>query len=126
MVYLKLTQTGIVYAAGDTNKSKIRLTLAPAVLLILKYIPSEHFLSVTSLYLKKDMPDGDELGRYYGSQRGRAQGPRPVPVFAAPNAAIAPLQAIIQPATPAGNAVATLNTPASNGPIIVYKKRRSI
>lgn len=122
MVHLKLSQSGTVYSAEATDKSKIMLTLHPSAILILKYIPNQQFLSVTSIYLKGGDVDGDELGRYYGKSRPRADGPRVLPVFAPPG--VAPT--VVQVAMPPGNVVATLNAPASNGPVIVYKKRRDI
>lgn len=123
MVHMKLGQSGTVFSAEEHDKSKIRLTLNPAALLVLKYIPNQNFFSVTSLYLKNSMPDGTPLGRYIGSGNPRA--PRVVPVFSAP-VVVPAMQAVAPAATPPENVVATLNTPASNGPVIVYKKRRSI
>lgn len=121
MVHLKLSQSGTVYTAEEEDKSKIRLTLIPSAILILKYIPNENFLSITSVYFKNSAPDGDELGRYKGNTRARAAGPLIPPVFAPP-AATAP---VVQPAAQPGNIVATLSTAASNGPMIVYKKKRT-
>ncbi|NDI85124.1 hypothetical protein [Undibacterium crateris] len=82
MVYFKLSQSGTVYSAEEHDKSKIRLNLNPAALLVLKYISNGQFLSITSLYLKNSVPDGTQLGRYIGGGNPRA--PRVTPVFAPP------------------------------------------
>lgn len=68
MVHFKLSQSGTVFTAEEDDKSKIRLALNPAALLVLKHIPSQKFLSVTSLYFKNSIPDGTQLGRYIGSR----------------------------------------------------------
>lgn len=120
MVHLKLQQSGTVFPTEETDKSKIVLALHPSALLILTYIPNEHFLSVTSVYFKNNSSDGDPLGRYKGNARPRTAG-IVQPIFAPP---IVPLPAA-QLAAQSNGVVATLNTVASNGPAITYKKKRT-
>lgn len=86
MVHFKLSQSGTVYSAEQADKSTIRLNVSPAGIIVLKHISNGEFLSVTSLYFKKTVPDGEALGRYYGQARGRLPRPGPEPHFAAPEA----------------------------------------
>ena len=128
MVYLKLQQSGTVYSAEQDNKSKILLTLSPSALLILKHIPAENFLGVTSVYFKDSESDGLRLGRYKGNSPARAAGTVSQPLFALSTTlcpvAQPPVTLNLTP-QPTGT-VTTSSTAASNGPVITYKKKKRL
>jgi len=126
MVHMKLQQHGTVYSAEEEDKSKILLTLTPSALLILKHIPAENFLGVTSVYFKDSEVDGLRLGRYKGTSRARAAGPTSQPVFALagplPSALAPVVGAPLEPQLT--KAVTPLNIAPSNDPVIIYKKKK--
>lgn len=83
MVYKKLGQSGTVFTTEAADKTKVNLTITPAALLVLQYIPKFQYLTVTTIFFKDDKLDGTYLGRYVSGQP-YVIGPQPVLVFAPP------------------------------------------
>lgn len=99
MVYRKLSDAGAVYTTEEDDKSKVNLTLNPSAILILRYIPQQKFLTVVSIYNRRDAIDGTFLGRYLGSGAfGRGQVPTPTfepPVVMTPKAILEPASIVV-------------------------------
>lgn len=69
IVHRKLTQPGGVYVTEHASKFKVNISLAPAALLVLRFISSKNpFFTVVTVYFKDSgRIDGDYLGVYPGS-----------------------------------------------------------
>ncbi|MRT30447.1 hypothetical protein [Herbaspirillum sp. CAH-3] len=91
MVHLKLQQSGSVYSTEAEDKTKINMMLNPSALLVLRYIPTQEYLTVVTIYLKQDKIDGTYLGKYRPAP-GVAARLRPVPVYSPPPIALPQLK----------------------------------
>lgn len=71
LVWLKLQETGSIYEAEKSSKTKLALTVGHSALMVLQYV-REGFFSVTTLYAVPHL-DGRRVGRYVGKKQRAAR-----------------------------------------------------
>jgi hypothetical protein len=112
LVLTKLSQPGGIYSTEVESKFKIRITLGPNALLVLKYVPGfDAFFGVTSLYYRNSKVDGTYIGKFAGCAVAQAT-LKANPIF------------VIEESAPAA-APPVANLPTAPAVQITVKKKRN-